>query len=102
MPWIKANPIENPCCAASVIGRMALEVLLFRSLFRNTRVELKSGPRLIYGGNKFLWLGAMAFHWTFLVILLRHFRFFTEPVPVFVDILQSLDGFSRSECPLCI
>jgi len=100
LPWIKANPIENPCCTASVMGRMALEVLLFRSLFRNTRVELRSGPRLIYGGNKYLWLGAMAFHWTFLIILLRHFRFFTEPVPAFVNILQSLDGFFQIGVPI--
>ena len=31
--------------------------------------------------DKLLWLGALAFHWSLLVILLRHLRFFVEPVP---------------------
>ncbi len=30
----------------------------------------------------------MAFHWSLLVILLRHLRFFLEPVPSVVVILQ--------------
>jgi len=100
LPWVKASYLENPHSTLGVIGRMALEVLLFRSLFRNTRVELRGGPRLLYGGNKYLWLGAMAFHWTFLIILLRHFRFFTEPVPSFVLLLQNLDGFFQVGVPV--
>jgi nitrate reductase gamma subunit len=100
LPWVKASYLENPHSTLGVLGRMALEVLVFRSLFRNTRVELKGGPRLIYGGNKYLWLGAMAFHWTFLIILLRHFRFFTEPVPFFVRLLQNLDGFFQVGVPI--
>jgi nitrate reductase gamma subunit len=42
----------------------------------------------------------MAFHWTFLIILLRHFRFFTEPVPFFVHLLQNLDGFFQVGVPV--
>ena len=61
--------------------RMALEILLFRSLFRNTKAELRKGPRLVFEESKFLWLGALAFHWSFLLIFLRHLRFFLEPVP---------------------
>ena len=37
LPWIKAARLENPSTTAGVVGRMALEVGLFRSLFRNTR-----------------------------------------------------------------
>ena len=33
LPWIKQNKLENPSSTLGVIGRMALEVLLFRSLF---------------------------------------------------------------------
>ena len=54
LPWIKANNIESPSNTAGVIVRMALEVLLFRSLFRNERFELKGAQKLVYGGNKYL------------------------------------------------
>jgi len=62
-------------------------------------VELRDGSRILYGSEKFLWLGAMAFHWCFLVILLRHFRFFTEPVIGFVYWLQSVDGLFALAVP---
>ena len=84
LPWIKASWLENPYRTTGVVFRMLLEILLFRSLFRNTKTELRQGPRLIYGESKFLWLGALAFHWSFLFIFLRHLRFFTEPVPHWV------------------
>jgi nitrate reductase gamma subunit len=71
---------------------MALEVLLFRSLFRNEKVELKGAKKLIFGGNRFLWLGGLVFHWSLLIILVRHLRLLTEPVPSFVVILNNIDG----------
>jgi nitrate reductase gamma subunit len=72
---------------------MALEVLLFRSLFRNTRAELQDGPRLIYAENKFLWLTGLAFHWSLLIVLVRHLRFFLLPVPGLLYTLERYDGF---------
>ena len=102
LPWIKANPLDNPHNTLTVIGRMALEVLAFRSLFKNTKAELRDGPRLIYGSDKLLWLVGLAFHWSFLVILLRHLRFFTEPVPSFVIGLQALDGFFQIGVPILL
>jgi len=99
LPWIKANNLESPYNTWGVIGRMTLEILLFRSLFRNTKVELRDGSRVLYGSEKFLWLGAMVFHWCFLIILLRHFRFFTEPVIGFVYWLQSVDGLFEIAIP---
>ncbi|MGI6284568.1 sulfate reduction electron transfer complex DsrMKJOP subunit DsrM [Neomoorella humiferrea] len=95
LPWIKASPLENPSSTAGVIGRMALEVLFFRSLLRNTRMEMHKGPRLAYHWEKWLWLGGLTFHWSLLVILLRHLRYFTEPVPAFVSWLEDVDGFFR-------
>jgi len=100
LPWIKAGWLESPWTTMGVIARMALEILLFRSLFRNTKAELRQGPRLVYGENKFLWLGALAFHWSFLIIFLRHLRFFMEPVPGFVHLLQNLDGFFQVGHPV--
>jgi nitrate reductase gamma subunit len=99
LPWIKAGWLEAPSSKLGVFFRMALEVLLFRSLFRNTKAELRGGPRLVYGENKWLWLGALAFHWSFLIIFLRHLRFFMEPVPAFVNILGAVDGFLQIGAP---
>lgn len=93
LSWIKPSRFDNPHDKWGTLGRMALEVLLFRSLFRNTRVELQPGPRLGYGASKWLWAAALAFHWSFLVVVLRHLRYFTEPVPRPVVWLNQLDGF---------
>ncbi len=100
LPWIKAGWLETPSTTLGVLARMVLEVGLFRSLFRNTKVELRDGPRLVYGENKFLWLGALAFHWSFIVIFLRHLRFFMEPIPGFVNILSNVDGFFQIGAPV--
>src|SRR3989337_1025227 len=40
LPWIKQDKLENPSNTLGVIGRMALEVLFFRSLFRNFTLEI--------------------------------------------------------------
>jgi len=92
-PWIKHSKLDNPSSTAGVIGRMIFEVLTFRSLFRNTRMEFRGGPKLDYEWEKWLWLFALAFHYSFLVIVIRHMRFFTEPIPGFIHLLESLDGF---------
>lgn len=98
LPWIKASNLESPYSTLGVLGRMALEVLFFRSLFRNVKAELK-GNRLVYGGEQFLWLAGLAFHWSFLIVFLRHWRFFVEPVPFFVSFLQDVDGILRVGVP---
>jgi nitrate reductase gamma subunit len=100
LPWIKNSKLESPHSLLGVIGRMILEVFLFRSLFRNTKAELKNGPTIVYGSSKYLWLGALAFHWSLLIIVLRHFRYFTEPVFTFVPFLQNLDGFFQVGIPI--
>ena len=100
LPWIKNSKLESPSSSLGVIGRMALEILLFRSLFRNTKTELKNGPKLVYGSSKYLWLGAIIFHWSLLIIFLRHFRFFMEPLPFFTIALQNVDGFLQVGLPV--
>lgn len=95
-PWIKYSRIDNPQGTVGVILRMIFEVLTFRSLFRNTALEYRTKdgyPKLDYRWEKWLWIAALVFHYSFLVIFLRHFRFFMEPVPSFVHILERLDGF---------
>ncbi|MBD3382071.1 MAG: menaquinol oxidoreductase [candidate division Zixibacteria bacterium] len=101
LDWIKDSPFEAPHSKLAVIGRMLMEILFFRSLFRNTKVDLKKdGPRVVYGGSKWLWLAGLAFHWSFLIILLRHYRFFADPVPFFVSGIESLDSFFQIGLPL--
>ena len=100
LDWIKNSKLESPHTTLGVIGRMFLEILFFRSLFRNTKVELRNGPVLAYGSCKYLWLGSLAFHWTLLIIFLRHFRYFMEPVPGFVPFLQNIDGFFQIGLPI--
>jgi nitrate reductase gamma subunit len=100
LAFIKKQNLENPHNLMGVLGRMALEVLFFRSLFRNTKAKLKEDGNLAYGRDKWLWAGAIGLHWSFLIVLLRHFRFFAEPVPSFVFGLQSLDGFFKIGVPV--
>jgi nitrate reductase gamma subunit len=99
LPWIKASWLENPSTTAGAVARVASEVLVFRSLLRNHQPE-RHGSRLSYSPAVWLWLGALAFHWSFLLVLLRHLRFFLEPAPRWVLALQSVDGFFRAGMPV--
>lgn len=99
LPWIKQNKIENPSSFAGVVGRMLLEVLVFRSLFRNTKTE-KRDERLGVGSAKWLWLGALVFHWSMLLIVLRHLRYFLNPVPAPIMALDGLDSLLQIGIPL--
>jgi len=98
LPWIKSARLDNPATGIGAVGRMALEVLLFRSLFRNNSAEL-DGRRYVFGDNKYLWLGALAFHWALLVILLRHLRLLVQPVPQFVLAIGRVDSFFQIGSP---
>ncbi len=62
-----------PTTRRGVALRLLLEVTLFRSLFRS---------------NKWIWLFGWLFHAALLAVLLRHLRYFTEPVWGWVALLQ--------------
>ena len=97
LPWIKPNRIDNPSSRLAVFVRMVLEIATFRSLFRNSRMKLGADGRLSYNLEVFLWVGALAFHYAFLVTLVRHTRFFLEPVPWCLQLLENADSFFRVE-----
>lgn len=99
LPWITQNKIENPSSISGVVVRMALEVFFFRSLFRNIKTQLKEG-KLVYGEAKWLWLAGLAFHWSFLIIFVRHFRFFMQDVPAVIKAIEGLDTFLQIGVPL--
>ena len=97
LPWIKQNKIDNPDTTLGVVIRMFFEVVLFRSLFRNTKAKFKDDYRLSYRWEIILWVTALAFHYAFAVVLLRHMRFFFEPVPWVIQLLENVDSFFRLE-----
>jgi nitrate reductase gamma subunit len=99
LPWIRSNSLESPSTGAGLFGRMALEVLFFRSLLRNDRVEIKRGQKLVYGSNRYLWLGAMLFHWSLLIILIRHLRYLTDPVLPGVAAITHMDSVFQIGLP---
>jgi nitrate reductase gamma subunit len=99
LPWIKSSYLDNPSTGLGTTLRVLLEVLTFRSLFRNTRGELRKGGRFVFSADKWLWAAALAFHYSLLMILLRHFRLVAQPVPAVVTWLQGLDGFFQVGLP---
>lgn len=62
-----------PVTRSGTALRMAREVVFFESLFK---------------GNKWTWLFGWLFHGALLLVLLRHLRYFTEPVWGWVGLLQ--------------
>lgn len=99
LSWIQQNKIDNPSTGIAVVIRMFLEIVTFRSLFRNTKSQIKEG-KIAYELEIWLWLAALAFHYSFLTVLFRHLRLFLEPVPACVKIVETLDSFFQVGLPI--
>lgn len=99
LDWIEHDKYDCPATTGQVVVRMVLEVLLFRSLFRNTRASIEDGPKLLYGSSKWLWIFSLSFHYCFLVLVLRHMRLFTNPLPFFLAPLEFFDGILQIGAP---
>lgn len=105
LPWIKHDTLDNPATGGQTFLRMVLEVVLFRSLFRNIAAEKHGSEggvdvKVRYGSAKWLWLFAIIFHYSFLVVVIRHLRLFTDPVPAFLHPLEFMDSFLQIGVPL--
>lgn len=98
LDWVQQNKLDNPSTLLGVLGRMFLEIVTFRSLFKNSRVELV-GDRISYKWVVWLWLFAILFHYSFLAVVVRHLRFFLEPVPFFVQAIEQADGILQVGLP---
>lgn len=70
---LKISTTSAPVTAAGVRWRVLREVVFFESLFRS---------------NKWTWALGWAFHGALLLVLLRHFRYFQEPIWLPVVLLQ--------------
>lgn len=100
LPWIKASKVDSPYTTGGVVARLALDILCFRPLLRNDKIEMQTAQKLLFKTSILLWLGAIAFHWSLLVIILRHARFFLEPVPSVVLTVQWFDGILQGLLPV--
>lgn len=99
LPWIRRDPYDSPFTTREVIVRMMLEVLFFRSLLKNTRTQMHHG-KPAYATDLWLWLAAMMFHYSMLVILIRHLRLFVYTTPFFVTATERVDGFMQIGVPV--
>lgn len=70
---LKIPTTPAPTTAGGVAFRMAREVVFFESLFKS---------------NLWIWALGWAFHMGLALVLLRHLRYFTEPVNVVIAFLQ--------------
>ena len=70
---LKIPTTPAPVTRSGVVMRMAKEVVFFGSLFK---------------ANKWTWLFGWVFHAALLLVVLRHLRYFTEPVWLWVTWVQ--------------
>ena len=99
LDFIKHNRLEAPATNGEVVARMFLEIVTFRSLFRNTKSEIHEGPFLTYESSKWLWCFALIFHYSFFSIVVRHMRLFLDPVPAWIGWWEFVDGIFEIGAP---
>lgn len=76
--WMTPAPLKIPTTPApttqsGVVFRLAREVVLFESLFK---------------ANKWIWVFGWMFHVALLIVLVRHLRYFINPVPDALAMIQ--------------
>jgi nitrate reductase gamma subunit len=76
---LKIPTTPAPTTRTGVVWRMTKEVTLFESLFK---------------ANKWIWLFGWLFHVGLLLVLLRHLRYFVEPVWPWVDLIQPFGKYA--------
>jgi len=76
---LKIPTTPAPVTQGGVVIRMMQEVFLFKSLFR---------------ADKLLWALGFLFHYSMLLIVIRHFRYVQEPVWGFVQFMQPFGKYA--------
>lgn len=76
---LKIPTTPAPTTKSGVVARMAREVVLFESLFKS---------------NKWIWIFGWMFHVGLALVLLRHFRYFQEPVWTWVALIQPIGMYA--------
>ena len=72
---LKIPTTPAPTTRGGVVLRMAREVVLFQSLFK---------------ANKWIWAFGWVFHLALAAVLVRHLRYFLQPVPEIVALVQPI------------
>jgi nitrate reductase gamma subunit len=72
---LKIPTTPAPVTRTGVVGLLVREVVLFESLFK---------------GSKWSWLFGWLFHFGLLIVLVRHLRYFTEPVWAISVLVQDI------------
>jgi nitrate reductase gamma subunit len=99
LPWLPRSPLDSPRDRREAALRVALDVLFFRTLFRNTRVRRGAGRQPFHQSDRWLWGAALAFHWSLLAIVVRHLRFFFQYPPAVLAGIERWDGFFQLTTP---
>jgi [DsrC]-trisulfide reductase subunit M len=99
LPWIRHSPLDSPRNGREAALRVAFDVLLFRSLFRNTSVRRDAKRLPFYTSERLLWAAALAFHYALLIVVVRHLRFFFNPPPAALAVIDRVDGFFQLTVP---
>lgn len=76
---LKIPTTPAPTTVGGVVFRMAREVVLFESLFK---------------ASKWTWIFGWMFHVAMVLVLMRHFRYFTEPVWTWVALVQPFGKYA--------
>jgi nitrate reductase gamma subunit len=76
---LKIPTTPAPTTKAGVVWRMTKEVTVFQSLFKS---------------NKWIWLFGWLFHVALALVLLRHLRYFQEPVWTVVTLIQPFGKYA--------
>ncbi len=76
---LKVPTMPAPLTTTGVAWRLTTEVVFFKSLFR---------------ANKWIWILGWVFHFCLLLVLLRHLRYFIDPVWLWVDLLQPFGKYA--------
>jgi nitrate reductase gamma subunit len=76
---LKIPTTPAPTTTGGVVFRMAREVALFESLFKS---------------NRWIWVLGYAFHGALALVLMRHLRYFTEPVWPWVSWIQPFGTYA--------
>lgn len=72
---LKIPTMPAPLTKKGVVMRLGREVVFFESLFKS---------------NKWIWLFGWVFHVSMLLVLLRHLRYFTDPVWAVIALIQPI------------
>ena len=76
---LKIPTTPAPITKSGVVFRMVKEITIFESLFKS---------------NKWIWLFGWLFHFGLFLVLLRHLRYFTDPVWWWVAMLQPFGKYA--------